>query len=88
MPRDSELGLDPYQQRAITCARQGAGLCVILVLLGNLLYTNALALSDNATDASTYRLAGGAACLTGLACCALANKKLRKEDIAWADCGV
>jgi hypothetical protein len=84
MPRDSELGLDPYQQKAINCARQGAALCVLLVLCAFGLYTYA----DSMQDPQQTRLLAALAFLTGLSCFLLANKKLKKEDIAWADCGV
>lgn len=80
MPRD-ELGLDPYQAAAVSCAKQGAITAAILVIvaIGLVIYTYA-------GGGDSMYAAAGAACFVGAIISFLvANRRLGKEDIRWAD---
>ena len=80
MPRD-ELGLDPYQAAAVSCAKQGAITAAILVIvsIGLVIYTSA------GGGEPMYAAAGGGCFVGAILSFFLANRRLSKEDIRWAD---
>ena len=79
MPKD-ELGLDPYQAAAVSCAKQGAILAGLLTLcsIGLIIY------ASNG-GGSTMAMAGAGSFAAAVCSFCLANRRLNKEDIRWSD---
>ena len=82
MPRD-ELGLDPYQRGAIAFAKSGLMLCAVSILSGVGLGMYGMQASE--VVGGKFLLGGAVAFAFGLLCLALVTKRLKKENISFAD---